>query len=133
MGDNNSVLVSGVDDLCPFMSTTTLVIEKAPGVIDGLGQATGRPVTMYAKCLKNQCAVWNHKLSCCSFKNATYGSAESLRDLLSTVQVIGEAISARLGSISAQLSNLEPPKDGQSPMMRLAAAVEDLASRSKKS
>lgn len=102
------------------MSTVHVHVEDAGNLIGGQARAA-QLIAAQTICVREKCALWNRYTENCGLvfpakRLDTMG--EHLDDLA--------ASATRLANNAAHLANLEPPKDGKSPLMRLAEAVENL-------
>ncbi len=75
----------------------------------------GQLASILPPCAKEKCAVWDPVLNMCSVLSLTQNT-DSIRELLGTISI--ELLNLRQA--------LEPPKDGPSPLMRLADAAETI-------
>jgi len=95
--------------ICPFMSGQ-LAPVAGPGGIVQQGQITVSSVNL--PCLGEKCQLWS--ANSCSFTRICALAAQI------------DNVAFRLSDIGDSLTNLEPPKHGPGPIVRIADALEKL-------
>lgn len=105
------------------MSTVYTHVEDANGIV-GMANTGGKAVQLIASqtpCIVEKCALWNSRAGGCGLVTPTVED-EKIEKHLDDLA----ASTASIARNALHLANLEPPKDGKSPIMRLAEAVENL-------
>lgn len=116
-------IVNPETKICPLMSTVYTHVEDTGGIV-GVANTGGKAVQLIASqtpCIGDKCALWNSRAGGCGLVTPTI-EIQKIEKHLDDLA----ASTARLANNAGHLANLEPPKDGKSPIMRLADAVENL-------
>jgi hypothetical protein len=102
------------------------VFANPTAIVSGAPRLAARQrgiLTMLVSCVREKCALWDDQGRRCGLVSASYVMADSSGKVVEHLDNAAAALS-RVANATQSLAHLEPPRDGKSPVARIADAFE---------